>query len=138
MEEPDEDRKKKKERKLEVKTSSLNPEYEDVKNSLLKFVGSKKHFFFMERSLSDFFCSENYCKSGEDIFEKNNIEKPKDMSQDIFTLREACMKRCSKVAKDEAKYQKITVLGMNNNVAKRRILRIFHIVYNTPHYCLNL
>lgn len=48
------------------------------------------------------------------------------------------MKRCVKVANDEARYQKITVMGMNDSAAKRRILKIFHITFNTPHYCLNL
>lgn len=123
---------------MEVRTSSLHPEYEDIKNTLIQYVGKKKHYFFMERSLSDHFCGQVYCKAGEDIYEKNNIEKPKGMSHDILTMRKACMKRCLKVTSDEAKYQKINVLKMNESAPKRRILKIFHIAYNTPHYCLNL
>lgn len=58
----------------------------------------------MERSLSQTFCDQSYCKSGEDIYEKNNLEYPDDISHDVLSLRKACMKSCLKVAKDEAKY----------------------------------
>ena len=69
----------------------------------------------MERSLSQTFCNSSYCKPGEDIFEKNNLEYPDNISHDVSTLRKECMSKCTKVARDESKYQKLNVLRMNES-----------------------
>lgn len=58
----------------------------------------------MERSLAQSFCGNEYCEPGEDIYEKNNIEKPENISNDVLTLKKVCLKKCLKVARDEAKY----------------------------------